>query len=1290
MATTEEFLISLGIDPKSIQTIVDNFQALKTKIESTPIQIPVDEANAAAALGDVGKTAAAVFTAADEAAAQFEDGIRDISAGLGELKTSLIAVSGAAALVAGLGFGQAAEESRSLARANVILGETTEGLRVKQEQLRQVADETGLTYAQVAEALFDVASAGFEGDKAVDAIRASAQAAVPAGIDLATAFNAIATAQNNFSITSEEAGDKLVKIADLTRGTLANVSAALGRIAPTAASVGISLDEVGAAFATITNKGESAEEASTLLFNAINKFLAPADEAAKQLNRIGVATGDAAFHNQSLAEKLELVARAASKGTLELGKVFDIRAGRAIRAIVADMDKFRENMDEVANSTGRTREGMESFFQNLGPQWDLFKTQVTNAATAIGQDLLEAIVPVLAAVGDFIEQNQTLVALLVEAALVVGALAAAWLAYHVVVKQVQAAGLVLQGISKILTANLGLEAQALAAVTAAWWAKLTAMLANVKAGIAKVIGFIGAALAIETGAVWASIRAWTAKIALNLGSAFFGILNLVGKLIAAIILETKALWANTVATGANAAAQTTLRGKMNALVGVFGKAWTSVSALGVAAGAAGAAFIGWNIGKLIGDLLGLEKASNDYAETGKVTIKAAFINAFTFDALARAAASAKEALEKLNKLTAQQAQRLNANAEEQARYNEFLAAGLDHIDAYIGAVGGLTAELRALNRIDQRGGVLTEEQTRRRLQLETLINKKQQEQATAVRRIRNEAEALKVAQETITSTQEEWTEAVKQTAEQYRLLRRADLAESVADIGKFEAGFETIVKRLQSFTTQLGSLESQREAIIEKGGKNVEAALARNAVAIADKIENINAIFETLDNQIAIVNDRIIENGKAFIARLKANAQDEIEVYRNSVDDTIKEEERRLSETKKLLDKLISARDKAASAAEGFARRLEEAAIRRRDPQLLEIIRLERQYAEVIKQGIPDQETRTRTITALTEELKRLAGAARDEIRLREELRRVEQELTEARGDEGERSADRMVDLLNQQEEITTKLAEVEETRDQRRIKAEQVLKTAVEGSEKAVASFEAREDKITKLEKQRADAQENLKRIATELEIVQAKIRDRLKEQVTQAKAVVQQQLESIRLAERTASAIAEGTGTGAAEFQARVQQLRDVLKKEFEGLRDVGLDDIAQGVRDASAEIDAIAGESGAVVDWLTTLKDNLTTTSDSVVEDTKVIVPLATAATETFNDLQGTFEPSSDALRDLAESANEFAPAVQEFADETVEKLGETTTALRTTAARVAANTAEIARLQAEGVSGTGLPE
>ncbi len=1290
MATTEEFLISLGIDPKSIQAIVDNFQALKTKIESTPIQIPVDEANAAAALGDVGKTAAAVFTAADEAAAQFEDGIRDISAGLGELKTSLIAVSGAAALVAGLGFGQAAEESRSLARANVILGETTEGLRVKQEQLREIADETGLTYAQVAEALFDVASAGFEGDKAVDAIRASAQAAIPAGIDLATAFNAIATAQNNFSISSEEAGDKLVKIADLTRGTLANVSAALGRIAPTAASVGISLDEVGAAFATITNKGESAEEASTLLFNAINKFLAPADEAAKQLNRIGVATGDAAFQNQTLAEKLELVARAAAAGNLELGKVFDIRAGRAIRAIVADMDKFRENMDEVANSTGRTREGMESFFQNLGPQWDLFKTQVTNAATAIGQDLLEAIVPVLAAVGDFIEQNQTLVALLVEAALVVGALAAAWLAYHVVAKQVQAAGLVLQGISKILTAGLGLEAGALSVVTAAWWAKLTAMLANVKVGIAKVIGFISAALAIEAGAVWASIGAWTAKIALNLGRIFFGTLNMLGKLIAAIILETQALWANTIAAQANAAAQATLRGRLNVLLGVFGKNVSAVSALGVAAGVTAAAFIGWELGKLANDFFELEEATLDYVKTGELSWKTAVVNVVTLGQLSRVAARAREAVKQLNTMTAIQAKTLREDADAQAKYNQFVAAGLTHIDAYIGAIGGLRAEFRALNLIEQKAGVLTAEQLTQRLEVERLINKQQAERAAAVARIRNEAEALKVAQETITSTQEEWTAAVQKTAEQYRLLRRAELAESVADIGKFEAGFETIVKRLQSFTTQLGSLESQREAIIEKGGKNVEAALARNAVAIADKIENINAIFETLDKQIAIVNDRIIENGKAFIARLKANAEDEIEVYRNSVDDTIKEEERRLSETKKLLDKLISERDKAASAAEGFARRLEEAAIRRRDPQLLEIIRLERQYAEVIKQGIPDQETRTRTITALTEELKRLAGAAREEIRLRQQLAQLEREIADARTDVGDGSADRVVDLLKQQEEITTELAEIEENRDQRRIKAEQVLKAAVEGSEEAVASFEARQDRIQQLEKQRADAQENLKKIAIELEIVQAKIRDRLAEQVTQAKALVQQQLEAIKLARETASAVERGKGTEAAAFQARVQQLRAVLQKEFEELRDFGLDEIAQGVTDASADLDTLAGESGAVVDWLTTLKDNLTTTSDSVVEDTKVIVPLATAATETFNDLQGTFLPSSDALRDLAESANEFAPAVQEFADETVEKLGETTTALRTTAARVAANTAEIERLQVEGVSGTGLPQ
>ena len=81
MATTEEFLISLGISPSSIKEIVSDYQNLKKGIEGDPIDLDIQVANAAGDLRQVGKEAQEAFRSADHEAAIFEDGIMDITEG---------------------------------------------------------------------------------------------------------------------------------------------------------------------------------------------------------------------------------------------------------------------------------------------------------------------------------------------------------------------------------------------------------------------------------------------------------------------------------------------------------------------------------------------------------------------------------------------------------------------------------------------------------------------------------------------------------------------------------------------------------------------------------------------------------------------------------------------------------------------------------------------------------------------------------------------------------------------------------------------------------------------------------------------------------------------------------------------------------------------------------------------------------------------------------------------------------------------------------------------------------
>ena len=99
MATTEEFLIQLGLDEASVRKVIQQSGNLKTQADTT-VNVTL-ETNADAVAAQVAGATAQMGAEAEQSMAVFEDGIRDVQGGLEELKGTIIAVSAAAAAVTG-------------------------------------------------------------------------------------------------------------------------------------------------------------------------------------------------------------------------------------------------------------------------------------------------------------------------------------------------------------------------------------------------------------------------------------------------------------------------------------------------------------------------------------------------------------------------------------------------------------------------------------------------------------------------------------------------------------------------------------------------------------------------------------------------------------------------------------------------------------------------------------------------------------------------------------------------------------------------------------------------------------------------------------------------------------------------------------------------------------------------------------------------------------------------------------------------------------------------------------
>jgi len=168
---------------------------------------------------------------------------------------------------------------------------------------------------ELATAMYHIESTGIRGAKALDALHTSALLATVGNSDLDSATYAlsatIASGIGGFKNFSQAAGilNAVVGAGDMRMQDL-TASLATG-VLPVAAKAGISLQQLGAALATMTDAGTRPEEAMTRLRMSINLLSAPSGEAEKQLKKLGIGALDLGhmMHSDGPIAALDLLKR---------------------------------------------------------------------------------------------------------------------------------------------------------------------------------------------------------------------------------------------------------------------------------------------------------------------------------------------------------------------------------------------------------------------------------------------------------------------------------------------------------------------------------------------------------------------------------------------------------------------------------------------------------------------------------------------------------------------------------------------------------------------------------------------------------------------------------------------------------------------------------------------------------------------------------------------------------------------------------------------------------------------
>lgn len=349
-------------------------------------------------------------------------GLKQAQSAFGKFGAAVAAISVAAvAAVAKIGSAavrMASEFEDSFAKIEGLVGVAQSDIGELQEAAARLGPQFGRSANEAAEALFFITSAGLRGKDAVEVLEASLKGAAVGLGDTKTIADLATSAVNAYGVEvlgGAQAVDVLteaVREGKLEPGELAG---SMGQVLPIASNLGVSFQEVGAAFAAMSRTGTDASQASTQLRGILNALVKPTAEAERTLGGMGLSAEGLReqIREEGLLATLETLTDAFDGNIEATASVFgNVRALTGVLDLMgANVEDTRQIFDNMTDDVGalddafgvveetasfKFRRAMETARASLLP--------VGNMLLEIGSRLLDRLMPVIEKLGPMFEE----------------------------------------------------------------------------------------------------------------------------------------------------------------------------------------------------------------------------------------------------------------------------------------------------------------------------------------------------------------------------------------------------------------------------------------------------------------------------------------------------------------------------------------------------------------------------------------------------------------------------------------------------------------------------------------------------------------------------------------------------------------------------------------------------------------------------------------------------------------------------------------------------------------------
>ncbi|MFI5973505.1 phage tail tape measure protein [Streptomyces sp. NPDC051452] len=311
----------------------------------------------------------------------------------------------AVGLAAGLAEGakSAMEFQAEMTRISTQAGATQKDVKLLSKQVLDLGTTTQQGPQHLAESLYHLKSVGMDNVSAMKALKEASDLAAVGHANLEETTNALAGAWRTGikgATSFHEAVSTVNAIIGAGNMSMDQFNAAIGTgILPSAKTFGLSMKQVGAALALMTDEGIDSASAATRLRMSFSLLGAPSGAAEKQLKKIGLTGLDLAEAMRGpkgligaiglLKEHLDKSGMSASKQSQLLSRAFGGgRSSSGILLMLNNLDVLEKKQEQINRSTGKFDDAVKQQRKTAEAQWHLLTSNLEVMGIRVGTKVL--------------------------------------------------------------------------------------------------------------------------------------------------------------------------------------------------------------------------------------------------------------------------------------------------------------------------------------------------------------------------------------------------------------------------------------------------------------------------------------------------------------------------------------------------------------------------------------------------------------------------------------------------------------------------------------------------------------------------------------------------------------------------------------------------------------------------------------------------------------------------------------------------------------------------------------